>query len=87
MAPAENQRTGGNRRRQTAPIKREETLKLFARYLAGAACAAVVVGIQNYFSGVGAWVTVIEGAIFVLSVMLFREGIVGILARWLKKSL
>src|SRR6185437_8706157 len=49
--------------------------------------AAVVVGIQNYFSGVGAWVTVIEGAIFVLSVMLFREGIVGILARWLKKSL
>lgn len=35
----------------------------------------------------GAWVTVIEGVIFVVSVMLFREGIVGVLARHTKKPL
>jgi branched-chain amino acid transport system permease protein len=49
--------------------------------------AAVIVGIQNYFSGLGDWVTVLEGGIFVVSVMLFREGIVGLLAHWLKKPL
>ena len=45
--------------------------------------AAVIVSIQNYFAGLGDWVTVIEGAIFVVSVLLFREGIVGVLARWI----
>jgi branched-chain amino acid transport system permease protein len=49
--------------------------------------AAVIVSIQNYFAGLGDWVTVIEGAIFVVSVLLFREGIVGVLARWIKKPL
>lgn len=49
--------------------------------------AAVIVGIQNYFATLGAWVTVIQGVIFVISVMLFREGIVGVLSRWLKRSL
>ena len=49
--------------------------------------ATVIVTMQNYFAGLGAWVTVLQGLIFVLSVMLFREGIVGVLARWLKKPL
>ena len=49
--------------------------------------AAVIVTMQNYFAGFGAWVTVLQGAIFVLSVMLFREGIVGVISRWIKKPL
>ncbi|WP_332699200.1 branched-chain amino acid ABC transporter permease [Devosia sp.] len=49
--------------------------------------AAVIVAMQNYFAGFGAWVTVLQGVIFVVSVLLFREGIVGVLARWLKKPL
>ncbi len=49
--------------------------------------AAVIVTMQNYFAGFGAWVTVLQGVIFVVSVLLFREGIVGVLARWLKKPL
>ena len=42
---------------------------------------------QSYFAGFGAWVTVIQGTIFVVSVLLFREGIVGVLSCWLKKAL
>ena len=49
--------------------------------------AAIVVSLQNYFAGFGAWVTVIEGVVFVIGVLLFREGIVGVIARWTKRSL
>lgn len=49
--------------------------------------AGVIVAIQNYFATVGAWVTVIQGAIFIVAVLLFREGIVGVIARWLKRPL
>jgi branched-chain amino acid transport system permease protein len=49
--------------------------------------AAIVVTLQNYFAGFGAWVTVIEGVVFVLGVLLFREGIVGVIARWIKRPL
>ena len=49
--------------------------------------AAVIVTMQNYFASFGAWVTVLQGTIFVVSVLLFREGIVGVLSRWIKKPL
>ena len=49
--------------------------------------AAVIVTMQNYFASFGAWVTVLQGVIFVVSVLLFREGIVGVLAKWLKRPL
>ncbi|MHA6297551.1 branched-chain amino acid ABC transporter permease [Devosia sp. CAU 1758] len=49
--------------------------------------AAVIVTMQNYFASFGAWVTVLQGTIFVVSVMLFREGIIGVLSRWTKKPL
>ena len=49
--------------------------------------AGVVVAMQNYFAGFGAWVTVIQGAIFVIAVLTFREGIVGVLSRWMRKPL
>ncbi len=49
--------------------------------------AAVIVTMQNYLATFGAWVTIIQGCIFVICVMLFREGIVGVFAKWLKKPL
>jgi branched-chain amino acid transport system permease protein len=44
--------------------------------------AFLVVAIQNYFAQVGAWVTIIQGTIFVACVLAFRRGIVGELREW-----
>ncbi len=49
--------------------------------------AAIIVTMQNYLATFGAWVTIIQGVIFVISVMLFREGIVGVISKWVKKPL
>jgi branched-chain amino acid transport system permease protein len=49
--------------------------------------AAIIVTMQNYLATFGAWVTVIQGCIFVLGVLLFREGVVGVLARWTGRTL
>jgi branched-chain amino acid transport system permease protein len=42
--------------------------------------AAVIVTMQNYLKGFGEWVLVIQGAVFVITVLLFRRGIVGEIA-------
>jgi branched-chain amino acid transport system permease protein len=39
---------------------------------------------QTYLAQVGQWVTVIQGVIFVLCVLLFRRGVVGELAHLLR---
>jgi len=39
--------------------------------------ALVVVALENALAGVGSWVTVITGAVFVACVLAFRRGIVG----------
>jgi branched-chain amino acid transport system permease protein len=49
--------------------------------------AAIVVTMQNYLAPFGAWVTVIQGVVFVVCVLLFREGVVGVLGRILKRPL
>jgi branched-chain amino acid transport system permease protein len=49
--------------------------------------ALVIVTMENYLATLGAWVTVVQGAIFVVSVLLFREGIVGVIGRWVKRPL
>ena len=49
--------------------------------------ALVIVSLQNFLATLGAWVTVIQGVIFVLCVLLFREGILGVIAKWIKKPL
>jgi branched-chain amino acid transport system permease protein len=49
--------------------------------------AAAVVSMQNYLAGLGGWVTVIEGAVFVVAVLLFREGIVGVVSRLIRRPL
>ena len=49
--------------------------------------AAIIVSMANYLAQLGAWVTVVQGAIFVVCVLTFRRGVVGELARVLKKPL
>ncbi|MET0169522.1 MAG: branched-chain amino acid ABC transporter permease [Aliihoeflea sp.] len=49
--------------------------------------AAVIVTMQNYLATWGAWVTIVQGIVFVICVMLFREGIVGVIQKWIKKTL
>jgi branched-chain amino acid transport system permease protein len=49
--------------------------------------AFIVVSLENYLSQLGAWVTVVQGVIFVLCVLTFRRGVVGELARLIKKPL
>jgi branched-chain amino acid transport system permease protein len=49
--------------------------------------AFVVVAMQNYLAHLGQWVTIIQGAIFVVCVLAFRRGLVGELARRIGKPL
>ncbi len=49
--------------------------------------AAVIVTMQNYLAEWGAWVTVIQGVIFVACVLAFRRGIVGEIGALLKVKL
>jgi branched-chain amino acid transport system permease protein len=47
--------------------------------------AFIVIALENYLAQLGAWVTVVQGAIFVICVLTFRRGVVGELAHRLKK--
>jgi branched-chain amino acid transport system permease protein len=49
--------------------------------------ALVVLAMENYLAHLGFWVTIVQGAIFVVCVLTFRRGIVGELARLIKKPL
>jgi branched-chain amino acid transport system permease protein len=49
--------------------------------------ALVVIAMENYLAQLGAWVTVTQGVIFVICVLAFRRGVVGELARLIKKPL
>ena len=49
--------------------------------------AFIIVAMENYLAPLGQWVLVIQGAIFVVCVLIFRRGIVGELARWLRVKL
>jgi len=46
--------------------------------------AAIIVAMQTQLVGFGQWVTIIQGIIFVVCVLLFRRGVVGELAAWLR---
>src|SRR6202008_3685696 len=49
--------------------------------------AFVIIAMQQYLAGFGQWVTVIQGVIFVACVLLFRRGLIGEIAHFLKRSL
>lgn len=48
--------------------------------------ALLVVALENYLATAGSWVTVITGAVFVVTVLAFRRGIVGELRLLAKRS-
>ncbi|MBV9079029.1 MAG: branched-chain amino acid ABC transporter permease, partial [Methylobacteriaceae bacterium] len=49
--------------------------------------AGVIVAMENYLATLGAWVTVVQGCVFVFCVLMFREGLVGIVAKRIKQPL
>lgn len=49
--------------------------------------AFVVVAMEFYLAAFGSWVQVVEGTVFVLCVLMFREGIVGAVARLTGRAL
>ncbi len=49
--------------------------------------AFVVISLEHYLAQLGAWVTVVQGIIFVICVLTFRRGIVGEIARLIRKPL
>ena len=46
--------------------------------------AFVIIAMQNYLAELGAWVTIVQGIIFVVCVLAFRRGIVGEIEAWLQ---
>jgi branched-chain amino acid transport system permease protein len=49
--------------------------------------ALVVLAMENYLASLGFWVTIVQGLIFVVCVLAFRRGIIGELARLIKRPL
>ncbi len=49
--------------------------------------AAIIITMQNYLAPLGAWVTIVQGAIFVVCVLAFRRGVIGELAHLIRKPL
>jgi branched-chain amino acid transport system permease protein len=49
--------------------------------------AFIIIAMENYLAQLGAWVTIVQGAIFVICVLTFRRGVVGEIAHLLKKPL
>jgi branched-chain amino acid transport system permease protein len=49
--------------------------------------AAIIVSMQNYLAQFGAWVTIIQGVIFVVCVLAFRRGIIGEISHAIRKPL
>jgi branched-chain amino acid transport system permease protein len=49
--------------------------------------AFIIIAMENYLAQLGAWVTVVQGAIFVVCVLTFRRGVVGEIAHLIKKPL
>jgi len=49
--------------------------------------AFVIVAMQQYLSGLGSWVTVIQGTVFVVCVLTFRRGVIGEIAHYFRRSL
>jgi len=48
--------------------------------------AFVVIGMQQYLADFGQWVTVIQGAIFVICVLTFRRGLIGQIDDYVRRS-
>jgi branched-chain amino acid transport system permease protein len=57
------------------------------RYTGPVVGAFVVVALENYLARFGGWVTVVQGVVFVVCVLAFRQGIIGKLSAALNRPL
>jgi branched-chain amino acid transport system permease protein len=49
--------------------------------------AFIIITMENYLAQLGAWVTIVQGIIFVICVLTFRRGVIGEIGNLLKKPL
>jgi branched-chain amino acid transport system permease protein len=49
--------------------------------------ALIIISMENYLAQLGAWVTIVQGIIFVICVLTFRRGVIGEIAHFIKKPL
>jgi len=49
--------------------------------------ALIIITMENYLAHLGAWVTIVQGVIFVICVLTFRRGVIGEIANFIKKPL
>jgi branched-chain amino acid transport system permease protein len=49
--------------------------------------ALIIISMENYLAQLGAWVTIVQGVIFVVCVLTFRRGVIGEIAHFIKKPL
>jgi branched-chain amino acid transport system permease protein len=49
--------------------------------------AFIIISMENYLAQLGAWVTIVQGVIFVVCVLTFRRGVVGEIGHFIKKPL
>ena len=49
--------------------------------------AFIIISLETYLAQLGAWVTIVQGIIFVICVLTFRRGVVGEIGNYLKKPL
>src|ERR1700741_4976761 len=49
--------------------------------------ALIIITMENYLAHLGAWVTIVQGVIFVICVLTFRRGVIGEIGNFLKKPL
>jgi branched-chain amino acid transport system permease protein len=49
--------------------------------------ALIIITMENYLAQLGAWVTIVQGVIFVICVLTFRRGVVGEIGNLLRKPL
>ncbi len=49
--------------------------------------ALIIISMENYLAQLGAWVTIVQGVIFVVCVLTFRRGVIGELANFIRKPL
>jgi branched-chain amino acid transport system permease protein len=49
--------------------------------------ALIIITMENYLAQLGAWVTIVQGIIFVICVLTFRRGVIGEIAHFIKKPL
>jgi len=47
--------------------------------------AIIIISMQFYLAELGSWVTIVQGAIFVVCVLAFRRGVMGELEAWLRR--